>query len=124
MIDLSASGGTDKFQYFTSLGYSYQDGIMVGNHGDRFNTSTNLDAQLTEKLSMGLTLSLSRSINNDIPDDNSFSTPLQIVAQSPVTPPKDTLGEYYNQPTTLYYNPLIEIDNVFLKAQPLEHLPI
>ena len=116
MIDLSASGGTDKFQYFTSLGYSYQDGIMVGNHGDRFNTSTNLDAQLTEKLSMGLTLSLSRSINNDIPDDNSFSTPLQIVAQSPVTPPKDTLGEYYNQPTTLYYNPLIEIDNVFFES--------
>ena len=116
MVDLSASGGTEKFQYFTSMGYSSQDGIMIGNHGDRFNAITNLDAQLSEKLSIGLTLNLSRSINNDIPDDNAFSTPLQIVAQAPITPPKDTLGEYYDQPTTLYYNPLIEIDNVFFES--------
>ena len=113
MIDLSASGGTENFQYFTSVGYSYQDGIMIGNHGDRFNMLNNLDAQLSDKLSIGLTLNISRTINNDIPDDNSFSTPLQIVAQAPITPPIDTAtGEYYDQPTTLYYNPLIEIDNV------------
>ncbi len=116
MIDLSASGGTETFQYFTSMGYSSQDGIMLGNHGDRFNTITNLDAKLSDKLTIGLTLNLSRSINNDIPDDNSFSTPLQIVAQSPITPPKDTTGEYYDQPTTLYYNPLIEVDNVFFES--------
>jgi TonB-linked SusC/RagA family outer membrane protein len=116
MLDLSISGGTEKMQYFTSVGYSYQDGIMIGNHGDRFNILNNIDAQLTEKLKMSLNLNLSRSINNDIPDDNSFSTPLQMVAQSPITPPKDTTGEYYNTPTTLYYNPLIEQDNVFFES--------
>lgn len=77
---------------------------MLGNHGDRFNVLNNLDAQLTDKFSMSLNLNLSRSINNDIPDDNSFSTPLQMVAQSPLTPTKDTTGEYYNTPTALYYN--------------------
>ena len=113
MIDLSASGGTEKFQYFTSMGYSYQDGIMIGNHGDRFNILNNIDAQLNDRLKIGLNLNLSRSINNDIPDDDSFSTPLQMVAQAPITPPIDTAtGEYYDQPTTLYYNPLIELDNV------------
>ena len=116
MLDLSISGGTEKMHYFTSVGYSYQDGIMIGNHGDRFNILNNIDAQLTEKLKMSLNLNLSRSINNDIPDDNSFSTPLQMVAQSPITPPKDTTGEYYNTPTTLYYNPLIEQDNVFFES--------
>lgn len=116
MLDLSISGGTEKMQYFTSVGYSYQDGIMLGNHGDRFNILNNIDAQLTEKLKMSLNLNLSRSINNDIPDDNSFSTPLQMVAQAPITPPTDTTGEYYNTPTTLYYNPLIEKDNVFFES--------
>jgi len=117
MLDFSVSGGTDKMQYFTSIGYSSQDGIMIGNYGDRFNILNNIDAQLTEKLKMSLNLNLSRSINNDIPDDNSFSTPLQMVAQSPLTPTIDTAtGEYYNTPTTLYYNPLIEIDNVFFES--------
>jgi TonB-dependent starch-binding outer membrane protein SusC len=116
MFDMSISGGTDKVQYFTSVGYSYQDGIMIGNHGDRFNVLNNLDAQLSEKFKMSLNLNLSRTINNDIPDDNSFSTPLQMVAQSPLTPTKDTTGEYYNTPTTLYYNPLIETENVFFES--------
>ncbi|MEZ5013086.1 MAG: TonB-dependent receptor [Chitinophagales bacterium] len=117
MIDLSASGGTDKFQYFTSMGYSYQDGIMINNHGDRFNITSNLDAKLTEKLSVGLNINMSRSINNDIPDDNAFSTPLQMVAQAPITPPIDTAtGEYYDRPTTLYYNPLIETENTFFES--------
>lgn len=116
MFDLSISGGTEKFQYFTSMGYSYNDGIMVGNHGDRFNITNNMDGQLSEKLKLSTSLTLSRTINNDIPDDNSFSTPLQAVAQSPLTPLKDTTGEYYDRPTTLYYNPLIEIDNVFFES--------
>ncbi len=116
MVDMSVSGGTAKFQYFTSVGYSYNDGIMIGNHGDRFNITNNLDAQLSEKLKLSTSMTISRSINNDIPDDNSFSTPLQMVAQSPLTPPQDTTGEYYDRPTTLYYNPLIEIDNVFFES--------
>lgn len=116
MFDMSISGGTEKFQYFTSMGYNYQDGIMIGNHGDRFNITNNMDAQLTEKLSLSTSLTMSRTINNDIPDDNSFSTPLQVVAQSPLTPAQDTTGEYYDRPTTLYYNPLIEIDNVFFES--------
>lgn len=116
MVDMSVSGGTAKFQYFTSVGYSYNDGIMIGNHGDRFNITNNLDAQLSEKLKLTTSMTISRTINNDIPDDNSFSTPLQMVAQSPLTPPQDTTGEYYDQPTTLYYNPLIEVDNVFFES--------
>ncbi|MBC8173345.1 MAG: TonB-dependent receptor [Chitinophagales bacterium] len=110
--DISISGGSDKFQYFTSYGYSSQDGILIGNHGDRVNVLFNLDAQLTERLTMGLSTSFSRSINNDIPDDNSFSTPLQIVAEPGFAPVTDTAtGEYYTAPDLLYYNPLIEIGN-------------
>lgn len=108
-VDFSASGGSDKFLYFTSIGYSFQDGIMLGNHGDRLNGTFNLEAQLTEKFKIGETLVLSRSINNDIPDDDSFSTPLQIVAEPGIVPLRDSItGEYTDLPTALYANPLLD----------------
>lgn len=105
MIDVSASGGTDKMQYFLSYGYNSQDGIMLGNHGDRLSGTLNLDAQLTAKLKTGLSFQFARSINNDIPDDDSFQTPLQIVAEPGIVPLADTSGELYDVPTTLYTNP-------------------
>ncbi|MFN3939587.1 MAG: SusC/RagA family TonB-linked outer membrane protein, partial [Chitinophagales bacterium] len=112
MLSVAASGGTDKLQYYTSYGYSSQDGIMLMNHADRISAMLNLDAQLNKKTTMGLSLQLSRNINNDIPDDNSFSTPLQLVALQPITPVTDTAtGEFYDRPTTLYYNGLIETEN-------------
>lgn len=111
MLSVAASGGTDRIQYYTSYGYSEQEGIMLRNSGNRISATMNLDAQLTKRLDVGLSLSLSRGSNTDIPDDNAFATPLQLVALQPITPPKDTLGEYYDRPTTLYYNGLIEVDN-------------
>ena len=38
---------------------------------------------------MGMNLSFSRSINGRVSNDNAFSTPLQIVALSPITPAID-----------------------------------
>ncbi len=111
MLSVAASGGTDKLRYYTSYGYSRQQGILLRNSGDRLSATLNLDAQLTEKLNTGLSLSLSRGSNNDVPDDNAFANPMQLVALQPITPPKDTTGEYYDRPTTLYYNGLIEVDN-------------
>ncbi|MBC8047617.1 MAG: TonB-dependent receptor [Fimbriimonadaceae bacterium] len=104
--DFSASGGTENFLYYTSFGYSLQEGIMLGNAGNRLSALINLDAKLTPKLKIGQTLNLARSINNDIPDDNSFQTPLQIVAEPGIVPFIDTVtGDYTNPPTALYANP-------------------
>lgn len=109
MVDVSVSGGTEKFQYFTSYGYSYNDGIMLGNLGDRLSGSLNLDAQITDKLKIGNSLQLARSINHDIPDDNSFQTPLQIVAEPAIVPLFDSVtGDYTDIPTALYSNPLLD----------------
>ncbi|MFN0275289.1 MAG: SusC/RagA family TonB-linked outer membrane protein [Chitinophagales bacterium] len=108
-LDVSFSGGSENFQYFTSYGYSFQDGIMLGNHGDRLSGSLNLDARLTDKLKIGNSLQIARSINNDIPDDNSFQTPLQIVAEPAIVPLFDTVtGDYTDVPTALYSNPLLD----------------
>jgi TonB-linked SusC/RagA family outer membrane protein len=68
----------------------------------------NIDNKINDKINIGVSLNLSRSVNNDIPNDAYFETPLQIVAQSPLTPIYDSTGEYTREPTALYFNPLLE----------------
>lgn len=106
--DLSISGGTDNVTYYLSAGFSKQEGIMLTNGGARANILANIDATLSSKLDAGVSLNIIRDSNHDIPDDNEFSTPLQIVALSPITPIYDSAGNYNTDPVTLYPNPLID----------------
>jgi TonB-linked SusC/RagA family outer membrane protein len=117
-LDLSINGGTDKTKFFISGGYTNQKGILVANSLDRINGRVNLDHQATDRLSLGINFSLSRTINNRLSDDNSFSTPMQIIALSPMTPvidprtnlPSGALDLATGNPNTnypLYYNPLL-----------------
>ena len=73
---------------------------------------------------MGLNLNVSQSRNDRVSNDNAFSTPIQIVALSPITPlidPRTGLlsgslpGEATNYP--VYYNPLLSVDNAFYKTK-------
>ncbi|PPK87638.1 TonB-linked SusC/RagA family outer membrane protein [Neolewinella xylanilytica] len=122
--DLSLSGGTDKLTYYASFGYSDQEGILAGNGFQRLSSRLNLDAQGSEKLTYGLRFGFSRSDNERVSDDNQFSTPLQLIALSPITPVRNTTGEdfvydgttfapgqLYDRPITTYYNGLVELAN-------------
>jgi TonB-linked SusC/RagA family outer membrane protein len=109
-IGLSISGGTEKIQYFLSGGYTQQDGIMINNFMNRASLATNIDSKISSKAEAGISLQLSRSLNNDIPNDNYFETPLQAVAQAPITPLRDSTGHYTTEPTALYFNPLVETE--------------
>ena len=107
-IDISASGGTDKTKFYTSLSYLEQDGILIGNRFKRFSGRINLEQAVSEKFKLGFNLSLSQSTAGRVPVDNEFSTPMQIVALSPVTPLRDLNGNVYNSPTTTYSNPYVD----------------
>ncbi|MDX1666670.1 MAG: SusC/RagA family TonB-linked outer membrane protein, partial [Saprospiraceae bacterium] len=115
--DFSISGGSEDLRYFGSLGYSEQDGILFGNDFTRFSGRLNLNGKVNERMSWGMTSSLSRTSNNRVSNDNFFSTPLQLVALSPLTPPRNTTdqvfrgfepGQLFDRPVTTYYNGLIE----------------
>lgn len=54
---LSATGGTENIRYMVSLGYFNQNGIMIGSDYQRFNIRSNIEAQLTNRLKLGSTLS-------------------------------------------------------------------
>jgi TonB-linked SusC/RagA family outer membrane protein len=108
--DVSLAGGSDAIQYYTSFGYSNQEGILAGNAFERLTARLNLDAKATEKLSFGMRMSVGRTSNDRVTDDNQFSTPLQLIALAPITPPRGEDGELLDRPTTTYYNGLIDVE--------------
>ena len=52
--DLSISGGSEKVNYFASLGYLNTDGVAITQGFERANVRLNLDAKLGEKFSAGI----------------------------------------------------------------------
>ncbi|WP_221394112.1 TonB-dependent receptor [Dyadobacter sp. NIV53] len=111
IVDINASGGTDKTRFYVSLGYNDQDGILFGNDFKRISGRINLEQDITPRLKLGFNMGLSRTVSNRVAADNEFSTPMQIVALSPITPLRNADGELNDRPVTTYYNPLIELDN-------------
>ncbi|HVX50272.1 MAG TPA: TonB-dependent receptor [Chitinophagaceae bacterium] len=122
--DLNISGGTDKTKYYMSGQYLDQTGILIANGYKRYSARINVDQQINNWLSGGMNLSFARSNNKRVSNDDQFSTPLQMVALSPVTPVIDprtgltsgALDPASGSPNTnypVYYNPLLSVENGF-----------
>jgi TonB-linked SusC/RagA family outer membrane protein len=104
----SVSGGDSKTVFFISGGYNNTQGIVRGNNLDRYSYRGNLDHKVSDKLRVGLNTSLSKTKITRIGTDNSFSTPLQAIAQSPLSPAYLDDGVTPNNQTTIYYNFLMQ----------------
>jgi len=65
-LQLSASGGSDKVEYFISGGYYSQDGIVVYDHDkyQRYNFRTNINSNITDRFIVGTTLQISNSVQD------------------------------------------------------------
>lgn len=66
--NINISGGTEKVKYMASAGYLGQNGILPNSERRQFNGRTNLDVQLSKKLTVRMNLSY---IKNDYKDPNS-----------------------------------------------------
>ncbi|WP_426059563.1 SusC/RagA family TonB-linked outer membrane protein [Hymenobacter sp. B1770] len=119
--DLNASGGTDKTKFFLSGQYNNQEGILRGNQLQRIASRLNVDHRATDRLVLGVNVSLSRTRNDRLPNDNAFSNPMQAVALAPITPATDprtglTSGALDlatgnpNSNFPFYYNPLLGLE--------------
>jgi len=108
--DMSAQGGNDKLKYFTSLSYNNSQGILVSNGIEKISARLNIDNKVSNLIDLGFSLSLNRTKIDQVAADNAFSSPLQLVALSPITPPRDKNGILYSTPTTTYYNPLMDVE--------------
>lgn len=108
---LSFSGGTDRVRYYASGNYGNTLGILQGNDMEKAGGRLNLDFDATDRLRMGVNLSLSRTLTRQVSNDNAFSTPMQLVAMAPITPTRDLDGVLYDRPVTTYYNGLIDMED-------------
>lgn len=139
--DLQIKGGTDRTKFFSSFQQLDQTGTMIGNKISRTTGRLNIDQKANDWLDLGVSLSLSRTYNKRLPDDNAFSNPLQAIALMPMTPftdpntglPAGTPPGDVNIP--IYYNPVITVNyasyaqdvyrtfgNAYLKANLMKGL--
>ncbi|MEP6683454.1 MAG: TonB-dependent receptor [Parafilimonas sp.] len=120
--DINVSGGTEKTKVFLSGQYLDQSGIIIANRFRRYSARLNIDQQVRDWLSVGMNMNFSRSRNNRLSDDDQFTSPLQVVALSPITPVIDprtgllsgALDPETGAPNTnypIYFNPLLAYGN-------------
>lgn len=108
--DLSARGGNENLKFFASGSYTSNEGILVSNGWERISGRFNFDNKVNRFIDLGVSLSLARTNIDQIAADNSYSSPMQLVALAPITPVRDLDGRLYNTPTTTYYNGLIDVE--------------
>lgn len=113
-FDVSLNGGTEKTKVYFNLGRSDQDGILIGNSFTRTSGRLNLDHQINRKIKIGANINVVRTENNRVADDRQFYSPMQLVAQSPLTPVRDKQGNLYDNnlnPAMFYYPATVELEN-------------
>ena len=72
---LSASGGTDKSQYYFSVGYTNQEGIVRANDMNRFSIKGDLTQQATKWLRIGMNAQVTHStLNGIMNEENSLGS--------------------------------------------------
>lgn len=117
--DLSISGGSDKTTIFLSGQLLDQQGILAGNAFNRMTGRMNLTHKVSDKLTVGMNMGLTRSYNQRVSGDRQFDNPQQLVALPPMTPANDPeTGLPVGMPPgdisiPVYYNALINIGNAY-----------
>ena len=112
--DFSMSGADDKTTYYFSGAYNNTDGIIRSNELERVNARTNLSHKFSDKFTASMNLGISRTEIDRIANDNQFATPLQAIAQSPLS--RAFLDDGTPNPNTLYGNFLLDDQNAFFKT--------
>jgi TonB-dependent starch-binding outer membrane protein SusC len=98
---LSASGGTDKARYFSSVGYMSEQGIVAPAQFDRYSFRTNLDNDLRPWLKFGTNVNVIYSKTKDTPD-NASSGRGGVIMSALNTPP---FLHIYKQDGSGWYDP-------------------
>lgn len=83
--EASVSGGTDRFKYYSSLGYLKQDGITITSGLERISGRLNVDYQATDKLSLGANILFS-NVNQDVYEEGTSYTSPFYTSRNAVTP--------------------------------------
>lgn len=118
---VNVSGGTDKFRYYTSLGYTSNDDVINNNNNRRYTAATKLDFNLGERLQASLNINIyneEKKYNQPTisPIDYAYNTSRVIPAYN------DNNPYYYKKVTTgstgpMNFNILNELENSYMKQK-------
>ncbi len=93
--ELTASGGTDNTRYFTSLSYFDQEGVQLGTGFERVSGRVNLDANVTNWLDIGTNVTVNRTVQDRVINDNSlYGVVINTLAGDPLMPVFEEDGSY------------------------------
>lgn len=102
---LNVTGGTEKGAYFAGVSYSDQEGLLIKNNFKRASGRLNLDYTVSKYLDISTKMNYAQTVLDRVSNDNAFATPMQIIAQAPITPAYLEDGE--PNPNTIYFNSLL-----------------
>ena len=101
---LSGSGGTEKIQYMVSGNYLKQDGIINTSGLKRYTFRSNIDAQLSPKLKIGMSVSPSFTTERRVNSDGHWASNGVInaaLSQAPIIPIYQADGVTYNSQASI-----------------------
>ena len=70
----SFSGGNENVNFYTSTNYFKQTGVIINSDFERISFLSNIDANVTDRLKMGISLYGKRDVKNGVPTQSSGET--------------------------------------------------
>ncbi len=86
--DISASGATDRTDYYISAGYLNNKSYVIGSDYERFTARVNLNTQILKWLKVGMNIGFGRSTQNGVQESTSAaSNPFEVARDwAPIYP--------------------------------------
>jgi len=106
-MEASIRGGGGRVRYYASGSALTQDGVVASQAYRRLNGRLNLDYDPTDRLSLGTSVALTRSIYERAPADNNIYSPwANSLADPPIQPVYNEDGSWFD---AIYANPVAMI---------------
>ncbi|MFO8022884.1 MAG: TonB-dependent receptor [Perlabentimonas sp.] len=119
--ELSFNGGDEKTTFFISGTLFDQKGILKGTDYQRLSGRANLDHRISDKFKVGVSYSVSNSLNNRVEGDQSLHGPLpNAITLPPVHPVYDEEGNY--DQSGPYANPVSIINEAINQASSFRNI--
>jgi TonB-linked SusC/RagA family outer membrane protein len=84
--NVSLSGASDKTSYFLSMDYFDQEGIIRGTGFERYSARLNLESKLNEKITLGLNIAPSYSLQVDRDTEGKDNSVNRMIWHTPIVP--------------------------------------
>ncbi|APS40503.1 SusC/RagA family TonB-linked outer membrane protein [Salegentibacter sp. T436] len=104
--NISANGGSDKTQFFASLGLYEQEGVIIGIGYNKLNARLNVNHQATDKLKIDFGVAANNQKLNTNSDAGSAHNPVRALARVVPWEPVYNEDGSYNTDILLTYNPV------------------